>query len=273
METSTKQSEILNQVYTLIAMHRNGALGGEVMPEDANPHLERNCAENYLYFTLPMALNYQRNSYMLWESACKTYCDAETGFVFNPAICLTKTFAEVQCALTQYKVALQKQKQTEIWLSLCHTFMALFDGDIRKLFDMCHNDVDEIRNFVQIQNKKRFPYLSGTKICNYWLYVIHQYTDRTYQNIGSLTVAPDTHVCKATHRLGLISNAEFASGNVQQIVIDRWQELLQNTGYNPIDVHTPLWLWSRNGFPALLPNLSSDHASSKHINANQHFGD
>lgn len=101
------------------------------------------------------------------------------------------------------------------------------------------------------ENKKQFPYLSGTKICNYWLYIIHQYTDRTYQNIGSLTVAPDTHVCKATHRLGLISDTEFASGNVQQIVINRWQKLLQNTGYNPIDVHTPLWLWSRNGFPAL----------------------
>ena len=104
MTANTKQqSKILDKVYTLIAMHQNGALGGEVMPEDANPHLERDCAENYLYFTLPMALNYQRNSYMLWESACKTYCDVETGFVFNPAICLTKTFAEVQCALTQYK--------------------------------------------------------------------------------------------------------------------------------------------------------------------------
>lgn len=67
----------------------------------------------------------------------------------------------------------------------------------------------------------------------------------------NLTVAPDTHVCKASHKLGLISDAEFASGNVQQIVIDRWQELLQNTMLCPIDVHTPLWLWSRNGFPAL----------------------
>ena len=241
------KKEILNKVDKLIKMYKDGKLGGEVMPEDANPHFERSSLENYLYFTLPMALNYQRNSYTLWESALKTYNDNETRFVFNPKICLEKSFEEVQYALTKYKVALQKQKQTEIWLTLCNTFTELFDGNIRKLFDSLNN-VDKIRNFIQKDNKKKFPYLSGTKICNYWMYVIYQYTDRKYKNIEKLTVAPDTHVCKATHKLGLITEDEFNSNNVQQIVIDRWQELFKDTKYKPIDVHTPLWLWSRNGF-------------------------
>ena len=168
--------------------------------------------------------------------------------MFEPRKCINKKFEDVQVALTKYKVALQKQKQTEIWLKLCSTFIDLFDGDIRKLFDMCDNDVDKIREFIQVKNKKKFPYLSGTKICNYWLYVIYQYTDRKYKNIDHLTVAPDTHVCKATLKLGLISDEEFNSSNVQTIVIKRWQEILKNTKYKPIDVHTPLWLWSRNGF-------------------------
>lgn len=234
------KKEILNKVDKLIKMYKDGKLGGEVMPEDANPHFERSSLENYLYFTLPMALNYQRNSYTLWESALKTYNDNETRFVFNPKICLEKSFEEVQYALTKYKVALQKQKQTEIWLTLCNTFTELFDGDIRKLFDSLNNDVDKIRNFIQKDNKKKFPYLSGTKICNYWMYVIYQYTDRKYKNIEKLTVAPDTHVCKATHKLGLITEDEFNSNNVQQIVIDRWQELFKDTKYKPIDIHTPL---------------------------------
>lgn len=242
------KKEILNKVDKLIKMYKDGKLGGEVMPEDANPHFERSSLENYLYFTLPMALNYQRNSYTLWESALKTYNDNETRFVFNPKICLEKSFEEVQYALTKYKVALQKQKQTEIWLTLCNTFTELFDGNIRKLFDSLNNDVDKIRNFIQKDNKKKFPYLSRTKICNYWMYVIYQYTDRKYKNIEKLTVAPDTHVCKATHKLGLITEDEFNSNNVQQIVIDRWQELFKDTKYKPIDIHTPLWLWSRNGF-------------------------
>lgn len=229
---------ILDNVDKLIIMYKNGELGGEVMPEDANPNLEKNSLENYLYFTLPMALNYQRNSYTLWESALKTYNDEETRFVFNPKLCLKKNFEEVQYALTKYKVALQKQKQTEIWLSLCNTFVEMFDGDIQNLFDQLDNDVNKIRNFMQKENKKKFPYLSGTKICNYWLYVIYQYTDRRYKNIECLTVAPDTHVCKATHRLGLINDEEFNSNNVQQIVIDRWQELFKGTKYKPIDIHT-----------------------------------
>lgn len=245
------KNEILMNIEKLYKMYKKGELGGEVMPEDSNPKLELSSNENYLYFTLPMALNYQRNSYKLWESANKTYLDKETSFVFNPKEVAKRSFEEVQYALTKYKVALQKQKQTDIWISLCNTFNELFDGDIRKLFNTMSNDVDKIRNFIQKEQKTKFPYLSGTKICNYWLYVIYQYTDRKYKNIENLTVAPDTHVIKATHRLGLINDVELNKNDVQQIVINRWNELLKETKYKPIDVHTPLWLWSRNGFKEL----------------------
>lgn len=246
------KKEILDKVDKLIIMYKNGELGGEVMPEDANPHFDRSSLENYLYFTLPMALNYQRNSYVLWENALKTYNDVETRFVFNPKMCLEKSFEEVQYALTKYKVALQKQKQTEIWLALCNTFVEMFDGDIRELFDKLDNDVNKIRDFIQKENKKKFSYLSGTKICNYWMYVIYQYTDRKYKNIECLTVASDNPVCKATYKMGMITENEFNSSNVQQIVIEKWQELLNNTKYKPIDIHTPLWLWSRNGFKKII---------------------
>ena len=229
-------------------MWKNGDLGGEVMPEDSNPHLEKTSKENYLYFTLPMALNYQRNSYTLWESANKTYLDDDTKFVFDPNEVVNRSFVEVQSALTKYKVALQMQKQTEIWIKLCNTFVELFNGDIRKLFTDMDNDVDKIRNFIQKEQKVKFPYLSGTKICNYWLYVIYQYTGLKYKNIENLTVAPDTHVIKATHKLGLIDDNELNRSDVQKIVINKWNELFKNTKYNPIDIHTPLWLWSRSGF-------------------------
>ena len=111
-----------------------------------------------------------------------------------------------------------------------------------------------LRGFFDIQkeNKKKFPYLSGTKICNYWLYVIYQYTDRKYKNINQLTVAPDTHVIQATHKLGLITDEELNRSDVQLIVVERWNELFKGTKYNPIDIHTPLWLWSRNGFKEVI---------------------
>ena len=242
------KKEILEDAEALMKMYKEKKLGGEIMPEDANPHLDLSSKENYLYFTLPMALNYQRNSYTLWEGALKTYQDPETNFVFQPKECLKRNFSEVQAALTKYKVALQKDKQTKIWLDLCQTFVELYDGDIRKIFEEQENDVNKIRNFIQKEHKKQFPYLAGLKICNYWMYVIYQYTDRKYKNMEDLTVAADTHVCKATYKLGLISEEEFNSSHVQTIVMERWKKLFKDTKYVPIDVHTPLWLWSRNGF-------------------------
>ena len=70
-----KRDEILKKVHNLACAYELGLLGGEKMPEDENPHLEKGSKENYMYFTLPMALNYQRNSYVLWECAA-TCCRA-----------------------------------------------------------------------------------------------------------------------------------------------------------------------------------------------------
>ncbi len=246
-----EQKEILKQVEKLVKMHQKGLLGGEVMPEDSNPHLSKESLENYNYYTLPMALNYQRNSYKLWESANLTWEDKETNFLFDTKKVSNSSFEQVQQALVKYKVALQPNKQTEIWIKLCNTINELLDGDIRKIFLLNDYDVNKIREYIQKENKAKFPYLSGNKICNYWLYVLYQYTDISFKNIGDLTVAPDTHVIKASHRLGVINDQELESSQVQLIVIERWNKLLQGTKYHPIDIHTPMWLWSRNGFREL----------------------
>lgn len=246
-----KSNEILKNVDKLVNMYKKGLLGDEVMPEDSNPHLSRETIENYNYYTLPMALNYQRNSYKLWESANQTWNDEETNFIFDTKQVSISSFEQVQKALVKYKVALQQNKQTEIWIKLCNTINELFDGDIRKLFQMNGYDVNKIRNYIQKENKTKFPYLSGNKICNYWLYVLYQYTDIKFKNIEDLTVAPDTHVVKASYRLGIITEQELNSSNVQLIVIERWNEILKGTKYHPIDIHTPMWLWSRNGFKEL----------------------
>ncbi len=246
------KKEILKKVDILYNMWQQGLLGGEIMPEDENPHLDKSSKENYLYFTLPMALNYQRNSYTLWENANKTYQDPNTRFIFNPTEVVTKNSNKIQDALIKYKVALQKQKQTEIWITLCQTFVNQFNGDIRNLFKELDYDVIKIKDYIQVKHKKDFPYLSGNKICNYWLFVLWQYTDLKFTNMEKLTVAPDTHVIKATHRLGLISDNELNKSDVQLIVIERWNKLFENTKYKPIDIHTALWLWSRNGFKNLI---------------------
>lgn len=125
------RDEIIAKVIKLVQAYREGALGGEKMPEDENPKLAKGSKENYMYFTLPMALNYQRNSYVLWECANKMYADE-----------------------------------------------------------------------------------------------------------------------KASQKLGVISEEKAELSNIQTIVAERWDDLLKGTDLKPIDVHTPMWLWSRGKFEA-----------------------
>lgn len=236
---------IRSKLDALLAIYRSGGLGGEVMPEDENPGLEPSCMENYMYFSLPMALNYQRNSYTLWACANRMY--AAHPEVFNTGAVCEMSDDTLRQILVEHKVALQPNKQPVIWKTLCRTIECEMEGDLRKLFAVNENSVRKIKAYIAA-NRKKFPYLAGNKICNYWLYVLEQYTDARFEDRENITIAPDTHVIQASVRLGIISEQEARSGNVQEITASRWNELLTTTNLTPIDVHTPLWLWSRGKF-------------------------
>ncbi|MCM1284325.1 MAG: hypothetical protein NC242_11950 [Roseburia sp.] len=242
-----KKKKILQDVEELLRLYHEGFLGGEVMPEDANPGLGRTTKENYLYFTLPMALNYQRNSYKLWEAAKSTYLDSETEDVFIPESVTQMEADDLRSKLLKYKLALQPNKQLEIWRRLCDTFVEKFQGDVRQLFLINDCSVKKTKEYI-LASKKNFPYLSGTKILNYWLYVMLQYTDVKMDDRQYITVAPDTHVIQASEKLGLITHEESEKPNIREKVSLLWEEVFRETDKCPIDIHTPLWLWSRGGF-------------------------
>lgn len=239
--------EVLGKVEQLIQMHREGKLGGEKMPEDENPGLKKNSLENYLYFTLPMALNYQRNSYILWECANKSYNDSDTKDIYIPYSVLNMSDEELKSKLTKYKVALQPIKQPVIWRTLCNTFTTKYGGDLHRLFYYNGFSVKRIKEYIT-NNKKDYPYLGGNKIMNYWLYVMEQYTDLQFVDRENITVAPDTHILQASEKLGIIEASEMNLSNIQDIVANRWLEILKDTDICPIDIHTPMWLWSRGKF-------------------------
>ncbi len=245
---TNERHRILDKVRILQRMHKDGMLGGTVMPEDENPKLPIGSHSNYHYFTLPMPLNYQRNSYVLWQSARKTFDDPETRFLFKPVLVVSSSRDAVKAALQKYNLALQPEKQTDIWITICTTLCDRFDGDIRNLFRSCNFQIPEILERLYSDLKKGFPYLSGPKISNYWLYIIHRYTDAKLGGVDSLSIAPDRHILKASIKLGLIDGEFQESPTLQALVSDAWRDLLKDTNINPIDIHTPLWLWSRGGF-------------------------
>lgn len=238
-------SDILRRIDALLDAYGSGALGGERMPEDANPALERASRENYMYFTLPMALNYQRSSYALWECANRLYADAPS--VFDSRKVCEMPQNELRSLLVEYKVALQPNKQPAVWRTLCETVENDLCGDIRSIFAICGNSAAKVKEYIA-NNRKKFPYLAGSKICNYWLYVLEQRTYLRFVDRGNITVAPDTHVIQASVRLGVISDAEAARSDVRELVAERWNALLADTPLDPIDIHTPMWLWSRGKF-------------------------
>lgn len=256
-----KKEAVLKNVEELLRLYHSGNLGGEIMPEDANPGLGRGTKENYLYFTLPMALNYQRNSYKLWEAAKSTYLDTEVGDVFCPEYVIQVSPETLRNKLLKYKVALQPNKHIEIWFRLCNTFVDMFQGDVRNLFLNSDNSVKKVKEYI-LANKKKFPYLSGTKILNYWLYVMTQYTDVKLEDRQYITVAPDTHVIQASEKLGLITHDELGNPAIREKVALLWEEVFRGTARCPIDIHTPLWLWSRGGFKVKVGECNAESSQN-----------
>lgn len=251
-EDWTQPQDIYNSVLSLMRMHRLGLLGGETMPEDAHPDIPPDSADSYHYFTLPMALNYQRDSFALWRSATRTFSDPDTSWVLDPMTVTQRGIDETRGALLQHRLALQPNRHVKTWFTICQCLVDNWDGDIRNLFLATDRRVDAILDVVQSGQKKGFPYLSGPKISNYWLYVMDQYSDQHLKNRECLSVAPDTHVIQASIRLGLVDSSLRHHPNVQTLVATAWKDLLKGTSTDPIDVHTPLWLWSRSRFVAFM---------------------
>lgn len=231
----------------LLRVYRVGELGDTKMPEDASPKFSANQKETRLvYFTLPMSLNYQRNSYKLWESVLKTFRDKQTSAVFNVKTSANLSDDELRNHLLKHKVALQPNKHIKTWQTISKTIYKNW-GNINSLLKAADFDFLKLQKLVQVEYKKGFPYLSGPKIFHYWSFIIQEYGKVKLKNSEFIEIAPDTHITKASVRLGVITKSESVSLS-KETISERWRKLLHGSGINPIDMHAPLWFWSRNGF-------------------------
>jgi hypothetical protein len=179
----------------------------------------------------------------MWTSALKTYLDPETNYLFFPEKVVKKRREKVQKDLVKHKLALQKNKHTDIWISISKAFHDLFNDDPRALLASGNWDVVQIHNIIQKEQKTRFPYLSGPKMANYWLYILTCYTDAKFKNMGNVSIIPDTHVQQCSIKLGLTSEKDGPNE-----VSRRWNELLDSSNISPVEMHPVLWNWSRNNF-------------------------
>ncbi|MFD2170880.1 hypothetical protein [Tumebacillus lipolyticus] len=242
----------INNVKRLVQMHAEGLLGGEVMPEDALLGVVPT-DEMANVLTLGMSLNYQRNSYTLWQSIAQAYLDDRSRWIFHPHAASSSDLGDLRNTLLQYRVALQPNRHPDIWQRVAKGIaQSSPSGDVLGMIAAVQSDIATLKSIMQGTRKSEFPYLSGPKIFNYWLYVMESYAGVGWKSRELITVAPDTHILKATVKLGLCTS-DVLSGTAddRQAVAEAWERALTGSGLAPIDVHTPLWLWSRAGFPAL----------------------
>ena len=237
--TQTKQ---LTRILKLYQFFQDGKIP-TLAQHEVNPNLPKDSRENYLYFTLPPCINFQRHSPAMWASALKTYEDQETNYLFFPEKIVRKTREQIQKDLLKHKLALQLNKHTDIWMTVSKAFNKYFKDDPRELFKTGNWDVVEIRRIIQQDMKKDLPYISGPKMANYWLYILSRYTDAKFKNMQEISIIPDTHVLQSSIKLGL-STPKMSSVEVAQV----WKELLQNGKVSPVEMHPVLWNWSRNNF-------------------------
>ncbi|CAM4321993.1 hypothetical protein BAMA_14800 [Bacillus manliponensis] len=241
---------IINDIKSIVKMHKDGVLGGEVMPEDV---LLGVVPENQLLnvLTLGMSLNYQRNSYQLWEGIAKAWSDEDVRWVFNLSIAGESRLDDLRNALQKHRIALQPNRHPEIWQRVSKGIVNSSETrDVLGLLKSVQFDIKSLKDIMQKTRKSEFPYLSGPKIFNYWLYAIESYTNVKWQSRHLITIAPDTHVLQATVKLGLCSSEVLeGTANHRQLVADTWEQVLEGSDIEPTDIHTPLWLWSRAGFP------------------------
>ena len=227
----------------LLLEHFDQGLIPTLAQHEVNPGLEIGSRENYLYFTLPVCINFQRNSPAMWASALKTYEDESTRYVFFPELLATVSEDKIRADLTKYGLALQPNKHVLIWTTISRTLHEHYGDDPRKVIAEAHNNAAELIALLQVTHRKRFPYLSGPKLSNYWPFILSLFTDVNFKDPESISIIPDTHVLQSSVRLGLVSQG----ASPLQVEL-AWKDLLAGSGINPSRVHPVLWNWSRNKF-------------------------
>lgn len=232
----------LDRVKRLLALYEQGLIP-VLEQHEVNPNLALDCRENYLYFTLPVCINFQRSSPAMWAAALATWEDEATRYVFFPEELATRPIEQIRADLVKHKLALQPNKHTLIWTTIAQTLHEYYEDDPRNIVKEAEGDAGQLIALLQKTHRKRFPYLSGPKLSNYWPFILSRYTDVKFKNAQEISIIPDTHVLQCSVHLGV---TPVGATSLQAEAA--WKELLKGSGINPSQVHPVLWHWSRNKF-------------------------
>ena len=121
-DKTQNELKAINTCRQLVAAYRAGVLSTRELPEDNAPAFGRCEVElRLVYFTLPMSLNYRRNSNQLWAATRKSYADSSTRDVFSVRASAELSFEAHAEKLLRYKMAMQPSRHTQNWHAIAQT--------------------------------------------------------------------------------------------------------------------------------------------------------
>ncbi|WP_457568721.1 N-glycosylase/DNA lyase [Desulfurobacterium sp.] len=202
--------------------------------------------------SLITALDYMRDARKLWDSAIETLKDKSLRWIFCPEEVVKKGREKLKKALLKHKIAIRKERDTDIWWNISRTIAGEFGGSFLSFFDNFDYMVDE--TYKQLDDEKwhkKFPNLSGRKIFPHWIRILSEKVENLpFGNIDKLPIPVDVHVTRATFTTGCITGtykAKSITRTVRNLVVKVWDEALKNEGIPPISMFRPLWLLSKHG--------------------------
>lgn len=242
MDQATIDSSILPRVRRLLEHYRQGDIPVP-LEHEVHPKLPLDSRDNYLYFTLPVCINFQRSSPAMWRSALNSYEDPETRYLFYPELLAKAPLEKIRFDMVKHKLALQPNKHVLIWTTIAQSLHDFYNDDPREVLRESEHDAKLLISNLKTTNRKRFPYLSGPKLSNYWPFILSRFTDTSFKNAQEISIIPDTHVIQSSVKLGL-ANPDASPLKVEMV----WREVLAGSGIDPTTMHPVLWHWSRNNF-------------------------
>ncbi len=232
-------------------LEKRGIFGFKELPDDLSLQIktENETFINLLSFTT--ALDYMRDATKLWEASIKTYEDKSLNWVFTPQKVVERGKEELIEALSIYKLAIRKNRDSNIWFTISESLVKNYDGSFIKLFEAFNFDVEKMFNlFAEKPYKELFPSLSGRKIFPHWIRILKEKTSINFLNVKKLPIPVDVHVARATFTTGCIRGKYSSKGisdKIRKLIINLWFEALSGSEINPIDMFRPLWLLSKHG--------------------------
>jgi len=244
-EVAKEVAQRLKEVY-----EKDGIFGEKSLPDDISESVKSELGEQFLNFlTLTTALDYVRDARKLWESAIKTAQDDTTRWVFVPLEVAKTKRDTLEDALSKYGIALRKEKDTLIWLTICKTLAEYYEGNVKHLFEKNDFDVEKVKKEI-VERKELFPNISGEKMLPHWLRIVSEHSKVDLKNLETLPIPVDVHVARATLSTGCIRGvykSKSISQSLRRKIMNVWSRGLENSEIIPVKCFRFLWLLSKHG--------------------------